>query len=78
MFIYATSVCYASAIAQAIINGEECVVENYKEFLKAGNSCIPEEALKIVGIDITDSAACEDGLQYFYGIPDEYEALTGK
>lgn len=78
VFQYATSVCYASAIAQAIINGDKNIVNQYKEFLKAGNSCSPEDALKIVGIDITDKKVYDDGLKFFYDTLDEYEALAGK
>lgn len=78
VFKYATSVCYASAIAQAIINGDDGLIGRYKDFLKAGNSCSPEDALHIVGIDITDRDVYEDGLQFFYGILDEYEALAGR
>ncbi|MCQ2419631.1 MAG: M3 family metallopeptidase [Clostridia bacterium] len=78
VFKYATSVCYASAIAQAIISGEDGIIDRYKDFLKAGDSCSPEDALRIVGIDITDSEVYENGLQFFYRVLDEYETLAGK
>lgn len=35
--------------------------------------CSPKGALNIAGIDITCYAVCEDTLQYFYSILDEYE-----
>lgn len=53
-FSYATSLCYATVIANNILNNVPEAKENYLDFLKTGSSVLPAEALNIAGIDIYD------------------------
>ncbi len=65
VYQYATGFAAAQAIAKNIYEGRD--VDKYIEFLSAGSSLPPTEALKIAGVDLTDSkpidAACELFLQ---------------
>lgn len=76
VYQYATSVTYASAIAQRIMNGEEGAVEDYLTMLHAGASAPPAELLSIAGIDPLEKSTYDSALNFFKSLVDEYESLT--
>ena len=78
VYQYATSVCYASAVANRIYDGVEGAKESYLAFLKLGASVSPVDALTAAGVDPLDESTYNDGLNYFKGLLDRYEELLGK
>ena len=76
VYQYAAAICYAAAISQNIMAGEEGAVESYLEFLKAGGSAEPADLLKIAGVDPYDGATYDQALEFFAGLVDEYESLV--
>nr|MBA3531928.1 oligoendopeptidase F [Ardenticatenales bacterium] len=53
VFQYATGIAGAYALAERVRSGEPDAVARYLEFLKAGSSLYPLEALKRAGVDLT-------------------------
>lgn len=53
VFQYATGISGAHALAGRILAGELGAAEDYRNFLKAGSSLYPLEALKRAGVDLT-------------------------
>lgn len=75
-YTYATSVCYATVLSQAIINNEPGAVDNYLSFLKAGGSLAPVDALYIAGINIYDSEVYTKALDHFCEMVEELSILV--
>ncbi len=63
------------ALSQRVLSGEPGSIEAYLNFLRAGGSKFPLEALKIAGVDMTSSAAIESTLLLFERRLDELEGL---
>src|SRR6478752_5972395 len=57
VYKYATGISAAVALSQRVLSGEPGSIEAYLNFLRAGGSKFPLEALKIAGVDMTSSAA---------------------
>ncbi len=53
VYQYATGIAGAHALSKGIIDGKPNSSEHYLEFLKAGSSVYPLEALKIAGVDLS-------------------------
>ena len=77
-YSYATSICYATVLSLKIINNEPNAVDNYLEFLKAGRSVSPAEALKIAGIDIYGTNDYNDAFYQFAKLVNELKELKNK
>lgn len=75
VYQYATSVAYASIIAQKIMSGEPGAVEAYKAFLKSGNSASPSELLRTAGADPLNAQTYDQATEYFKDLVDQYEEL---
>lgn len=75
VYQYATGFSAAIAISRKILNGEEGIVEKYKEFLSGGCSKDPIELLKICGVDMTSPQPVDDALQMFGDYLEELSAL---
>jgi oligoendopeptidase F len=52
-FQYAAGIAAAAALAEDVRNRKEGAVESYLDFLRAGSSLPPVEALKATGVDMT-------------------------
>ena len=76
VYQYASSVCYASSIAEGILNGKEGAVEDYLTFLKLGCSDSPQALLAAAGIDPLSEDTYRAALDYFRGLVDEYDRLV--
>ncbi|MFO7631873.1 MAG: oligoendopeptidase F, partial [Caldilinea sp.] len=50
---YATGISGANALAQGVLAGREGAVERYLEFLRAGGSLYPLDALQRAGVDLS-------------------------
>ncbi len=65
VYQYSTAFAAAIAISKKILEGEEGIVEKYKEFLSGGCSKTPIDLLKICGVDMSTSKPVEDALAVF-------------
>jgi oligoendopeptidase F len=77
VFQYATGISGAHSLSRRILSGEEGAVEDYLNFLKAGGSVYPIEALKLAGVDLTKPDAVEETFQVMAGMVDRLEQLVG-
>ena len=75
VFQYATGFSAATALAQAILDGEEGALDKYLDYLKAGNSQYPIEVMKIAGIDMTKKDYIEKALDVFEKRLDQFENI---
>lgn len=76
VFNYATSVCYAAAICEHILDGDEDVLNGYKEMLTLGNTMSPIDLLAIAGVDPLDQASYDYALEFLVKYVDMYEELV--
>lgn len=65
VYQYSTAFAAAIAISKKILEGEDGIVEKYKEFLSGGCSKTPIDLLKICGVDMSTSKPVEDALAVF-------------
>ena len=75
VYQYATGFSAAVAISRRILNGEEGIVEKYKQFLSGGSSMDPVELLKICEVDMTTPQPVGEALELFDFYLDEMEKL---
>jgi oligoendopeptidase F len=75
-FQYATGISAAHALADKIQTGDESAAQNYLQFLSAGSSLYPMDALKLAGIDMTTPEAVEKTFAVLSTIVDRLETLT--
>lgn len=78
VYQYATGISAANALAKRIRAGEPGAAENYVEFLKAGSSVYPLDALKIAGVDMTSPDPVNEAFEVLSGLVDRLEALTNR
>lgn len=76
VYQYATGIAGAHALADRVLAGEDGAAENYLNFLKAGSSAYPLEALKAAGVDLTDPRPVEKGFQVLAETIDRLERLV--
>ncbi|MBO8141518.1 MAG: oligoendopeptidase F [Firmicutes bacterium] len=76
VYQYATGISGAHALAQRVLSGEPGAAEAYLEFLKAGSSMYPLDALKMAGVDLTTPKPVEETFQVLAGLVDRLERLT--
>ncbi len=65
LYLYSIGTLVGTEIALRILKGEKGLVEKYKKLLAVGNTVTPEEALRIVGIDLYDKEYAENTFAYF-------------
>ncbi|MEQ3473694.1 M3 family metallopeptidase, partial [Enterococcus cecorum] len=78
VYQYATGFSAASALAKKILSKEENALENYLNYLKAGNSDYPIEVMKKAGVDMTKADYLKEAMQVFEQRLDELEALVSE
>jgi len=76
VYQYATGISGANALAANVLAGEEGAVENYLDFLKAGNAMYPLDALKMAGVDLTTPEPVEKAFGVLEGYIDRFEELV--
>jgi len=74
-FQYATGISAANALADKVRSGDAQAVAQYRQFLNAGGSLYPLDALKIAGVDMTTPAAVEKAFEVLTGLVNRLEAL---
>ncbi len=77
VYQYATGIAAANALAQQVLKEGEPAAQRYLDFLKAGDSVYPLEALQIAGIDMTRPEPLEQGFAVLASMVDELEKLLG-
>ncbi|GHU79858.1 oligoendopeptidase F [Clostridia bacterium] len=75
VYQYATGFSAAAFIARRILREGQPAVEDYMQFLKAGCSVPPIEALKFAGIDMSKKESVDEALSWFDELADEYVKL---
>jgi oligoendopeptidase F len=76
VYQYATGISAANALAKGVLEGSQENVKRYLDFLKAGSSLYPLDALKLAGVDMTSSKAVDDAFMVMGNYVDRLEALV--
>jgi oligoendopeptidase F len=74
-YSYATGISAAHELAKGILNGEEGAAQRYLDFLSAGASMYPVDALKHAGVDMTKPDAVETTFGVLADMVDRLESL---
>ena len=77
VYQYATGISGAHALAKGVIENEAGAAERYLEFLKAGGSKYPLDALKDAGVDLSIPQPVEETFEVLAGLVDRLESLSG-
>jgi oligoendopeptidase F len=77
VFQYATGISAANFLCQEVMNGKEGAVQRYLDFVGAGGSMYPLDALKQAGVDMTQPDAVEAAFKVLADMVDRLEELTG-
>ncbi len=77
VYQYATGISAAQALSQRILSGTPGAAGDYLQFLSAGSSLYPLDALKLAGVDMADPQPVEVAFQVLAGLIDRLEALLG-
>ena len=76
VYQYATGISGAHALARGVLDGESGAAERYLEFLSAGDSLYPLDALRRGGIDLTSPEPVEQTFAVLASLVDRIEALV--
>ena len=75
VYQYATGIAGAHALSERILSGTPNAADDFLNFLKAGASVYPLEALKIAGVDMTKPEPVETAFRTLSSYVDRLEAL---
>jgi len=75
VFQYAIGISAAHALAKPILAGEAGAAERYLDFLRAGDSIYPLDALRMAGADFSRPEPIEEGFAYLASLVDRLERL---
>ena len=78
VFQYATGIAAAASLARQIRTEGQPAVERYVNFLKAGGSVYPLEALRTAGVDLRDPAPVQAAFDVLSDYVGRLEALAAK
>lgn len=78
VYQYATGISGAHALAEGILAGKPGAAEKYLEFLKAGGSLFPLDALKLAGVDLSSPEPVEQTFGVLARYVEQLERLTTK
>lgn len=77
VYQYASGIAAANALADSVLRDEVGAAERYIQFLSAGSSCYPLDALALAGIDMTTPEAMDRAFAVMAGFVDRLEGLIG-
>lgn len=77
VYQYATGISAAHALAKEVLNGSALAVDNYLQFLKAGGSLYPLDALRLAGVDMLSTQPVEQTFAVVGDMVDRLEQLLG-
>jgi len=76
VYQYTTGIAAAHALLKGIVAGEDGARERYLEFLSAGSSLLPIDALRRAGVDMTSPAPIQAAFDYLASLVDRLDALV--
>lgn len=77
VYQYATGISGAHALARPILDGDAAAAARYVDFLKAGGSVDPLDALRRAGVDLTKPEPVEETFAVLGALVERLEALAG-
>jgi oligoendopeptidase F len=77
VYQYATGISGAHALVDSVLEGGEHATERYLDFLKAGSSLYPLDALQTAGVDLTSPEPVEKAFKVLADIVNRLEDLIG-
>ena len=75
VYQYATGISGAHALADRVLSGEPGAAEEYLDFLGAGSSVYPLDALQAAGVDLTQPRPVEKAFQVLAETIDRLEMM---
>ena len=75
VYQYTTGIAGAHALARKVLSGDPQAAENYLNFLRAGHSLYPLEALKLAGVDLSTPEPVETTFSVLEGYIAQLERL---
>jgi len=75
VYQYTTGIAGAHALARRVLSGDPRAAENYLNFLRAGHSLYPLEALKLAGVDLSTPEPVETTFAVLEGYIAQLERL---
>jgi oligoendopeptidase F len=75
VYQYATGISGAHALADRVLSEEPGAAEDYLDFLGAGSSVYPLEALEAAGVDLASPEPVEKAFVFMAGVVDRLEEL---
>jgi oligoendopeptidase F len=78
VYQYASGIAAANALADRVLCGEEGAAERYLQFLSAGGSRYPLDALALAGIDMRTPDAMDRAFTVMERFVDRLEELMGR
>jgi oligoendopeptidase F len=75
VYQYATGISAAHALARRVLGGTSTAAEEYLQFLKAGGSLYPLDALKLAGVDMMSAEPVEQTFEVLGDMVDRLEQL---
>lgn len=78
VYVYATGLCAATTLSAKILEEGESAVRNYRQFLSAGCSVPPIEALKLAGIDMSSPEPIRRAMAVFKETLDAFKAVLSE
>jgi len=76
VYQYATGISAAHALAKNIQEGDQTAVERYLNFLGAGSSVYPLDALRAAGVDMTSSEPVDAAFEVMAAYVDRLDKLV--
>ena len=76
VYQYATGISAAHALAGRILRSEPGAAGAYRQFLQAGSSVYPLDALRLAGVDMTTPQAVEDTFAVLAELVERLDTLT--
>lgn len=76
VYQYSTGISAANALAKRVLEKGPGAAEDYKNFLKAGSSIYPLDALKLAGVDMTSPEPVEQAFDILEGYVSRLEKLV--
>jgi oligoendopeptidase F len=77
VYMYATGISGAHALADGVLSGQPGAAERYLNFLKSGGSRYPLDALNRAGVDLTTPAPVEKAFAVLAGLVERLEQMLG-
>ena len=75
LYSYAICISVASYLALEILNGNKEILDKYIKFLKLGCDVWPQDAFKVLGVDLTKPDVYEEAIKYFNDLLDKFEEI---